>query len=155
MALTLDKSVLDKIEALQNIMLASVTGGARDEAEYRQIRDELQNRRQRVHSLDRPPPSDCNGPYFHFCGRQHLSPNCRIVPSSLDDRNVTPGASSVKPGVIVGLTSRVIRLFHLQTSTSLLTLGCSGRRIRPIRLSEEQFPTDRSAAPPEAQGCSP
>ena len=63
MALTLDKSVLDKIEALQNIMLASVTGGARDEAEYRQIRDELQNRRQRDHSLDRPPPSDCNGPY--------------------------------------------------------------------------------------------
>ena len=41
MALTLDKLVLDKIEALQNIMLASVTGGARDEAEYRQIRDEL------------------------------------------------------------------------------------------------------------------
>jgi hypothetical protein len=41
MALTLDKSVLEKIEALQNIMLASVTGGARDEAEYRQIREEL------------------------------------------------------------------------------------------------------------------
>jgi hypothetical protein len=41
MALTLDKSVLEKIEALQNIMLASVTGGARDEVEYRQIREEL------------------------------------------------------------------------------------------------------------------
>jgi hypothetical protein len=41
MALTLDKSVLEKIEALQNIMLASVTGSARDEAEYRQIREEL------------------------------------------------------------------------------------------------------------------
>jgi len=41
MALMLDKSVLEKIEALQNIMLASVTGGARDEAEYRQIREEL------------------------------------------------------------------------------------------------------------------
>jgi hypothetical protein len=41
MALTLDRSVLEKIEALQNIMLASVTGGARDEAEYRQIREEL------------------------------------------------------------------------------------------------------------------
>lgn len=33
--------MLEKIEALQNIMLASVTGGARDEAEYRQIREEL------------------------------------------------------------------------------------------------------------------
>jgi hypothetical protein len=41
MALTLDKAVLEKIEALQNIMLASVTGDARDEAEYRQIREEL------------------------------------------------------------------------------------------------------------------
>ena len=41
MALTLDRSVLEKIEALQNIMLASVTGGARDEAEYRPIREEL------------------------------------------------------------------------------------------------------------------
>ncbi len=41
MALTLDKSVLEKLEALQNIMIASVTGGARDEAEYRQIREEL------------------------------------------------------------------------------------------------------------------
>jgi hypothetical protein len=41
MALTLDKSELEKLEALQNIMIASVTGGARDEAEYRQIRDEL------------------------------------------------------------------------------------------------------------------
>jgi hypothetical protein len=41
MAVMLDKSVLEKIEALQNIMIASVTGGARDEAEYRQIREEL------------------------------------------------------------------------------------------------------------------
>jgi len=41
MALTLDNPVLEKIEALQNIMLASVTGGARDETEYRQIREEL------------------------------------------------------------------------------------------------------------------
>jgi hypothetical protein len=41
MPLTLEKSVLEKIEALQNIMIASVTGGARDEAEYRQIRDQL------------------------------------------------------------------------------------------------------------------
>jgi hypothetical protein len=41
MALALDKWALEKIEALQNIMLASVTGGARDEAEYRHIRDEL------------------------------------------------------------------------------------------------------------------
>jgi hypothetical protein len=41
MALALEKSVLEKIEALQNLMLASVTGGARDEAGYRQIRDEL------------------------------------------------------------------------------------------------------------------
>jgi hypothetical protein len=41
MALTLDKSVLEKIEALQNLMLASVTGGARDEAGYQQIRDQL------------------------------------------------------------------------------------------------------------------
>lgn len=41
MALTLEKPVLEKIEALQNIMLASATGGARDEAEYRQIREEL------------------------------------------------------------------------------------------------------------------
>src|SRR6266576_1957299 len=41
MALTLEKPVLEKIESLQNIMLASVTGGARDEAEYRQIREEL------------------------------------------------------------------------------------------------------------------
>lgn len=39
--MTLDKSVLEKIEALQNMMLASVTGGARDDAEYRQIRDQL------------------------------------------------------------------------------------------------------------------
>jgi hypothetical protein len=31
MALTLEKPVLEKIEALQNIMLASVTGGARDD----------------------------------------------------------------------------------------------------------------------------
>ena len=43
MLLTLDKSVLEKIEALQNIMLASVTGGARNDGEYRQIRDELFN----------------------------------------------------------------------------------------------------------------
>jgi hypothetical protein len=41
MALTLEKPVLEKIEALQNTMLASVTGGTRDEAEYRQIREEL------------------------------------------------------------------------------------------------------------------
>jgi hypothetical protein len=41
MSLTLDKSVLEKLEALQNIMIASVTGGARDEVEYRQIREEL------------------------------------------------------------------------------------------------------------------
>ncbi|SRR5579883_83830 len=41
MALTLEKTVLEKIETLQNIMLASVTGGARDETEYRQIREEL------------------------------------------------------------------------------------------------------------------
>lgn len=41
MALMLDKSVLEKIEALQNIMLASVTGGARDEAQYLQTREEL------------------------------------------------------------------------------------------------------------------
>jgi hypothetical protein len=41
MVLTLDKPVLEKIEALQNIMLASITGGARDEQEYRKLRDEL------------------------------------------------------------------------------------------------------------------
>jgi hypothetical protein len=41
MVLTLEKPVLEKIEALQNIMLASVTGGARPEPEYRQIREEL------------------------------------------------------------------------------------------------------------------
>ena len=41
MALTLEKPVLEKIESLQNIMLASVTGGARDESEYRRIREEL------------------------------------------------------------------------------------------------------------------
>jgi len=41
MALTLGKPVLEKIEALQNIMLASMTGGARDDAEYRQTREEL------------------------------------------------------------------------------------------------------------------
>ena len=41
MALTLEKPVLEKIETLQNLMLASVTGGARNEEEYSQIRDEL------------------------------------------------------------------------------------------------------------------
>jgi hypothetical protein len=41
MVLTLEKPVLEKIEALQNIMLASITGGARDDPEYRKIRDEL------------------------------------------------------------------------------------------------------------------
>ena len=41
MALTLDSSALEKIELLQNIMVASVTGGARDEGEYRRIREEL------------------------------------------------------------------------------------------------------------------
>jgi hypothetical protein len=41
MALTLDKSALEKIEALQNIMIASITGGDRNNAEYKQIRDEL------------------------------------------------------------------------------------------------------------------
>jgi hypothetical protein len=41
MALTLEKAVLEKIEALQNLMLASVTGGARNDAEYRQIREDL------------------------------------------------------------------------------------------------------------------
>lgn len=41
MALTLEKAVLEKMESLQNIMLASVTGGTRDEAEYRRIREEL------------------------------------------------------------------------------------------------------------------
>lgn len=37
----LDKATLEKIEALQNIMLASVTGGARNEGEYRLLRDDL------------------------------------------------------------------------------------------------------------------
>jgi len=41
MALTLERPVLEKIEALQNLMLASVTGGARGDGEYRQIREEL------------------------------------------------------------------------------------------------------------------
>jgi hypothetical protein len=41
MALTVDKAVMERIEALQNLMLASVTGGTRDEAEYRQVRQEL------------------------------------------------------------------------------------------------------------------
>jgi hypothetical protein len=39
--LTLEKPTLEKIEALQNVMLASVTNGARDEQAYRQLRDEL------------------------------------------------------------------------------------------------------------------
>ena len=43
MPLTLDKPLLEKIEALQNLMIASVTGGARNDGEYRQIRDELFN----------------------------------------------------------------------------------------------------------------
>ena len=41
MALTLERPVLEKIETLQNLLIASVTGGARDEEAYRQIRDEL------------------------------------------------------------------------------------------------------------------
>jgi hypothetical protein len=41
MASTLQKPALEKIEALQNVMLASVTGGMRNEEEYRQFRDEL------------------------------------------------------------------------------------------------------------------
>lgn len=41
MVLTLEKPVLEKIETLQNVMLASVSGGARGEGEYQQIRDEL------------------------------------------------------------------------------------------------------------------
>jgi len=41
MPLNLERRILENIEALQNLMLASVTGGARDESEYRQIRDEL------------------------------------------------------------------------------------------------------------------
>jgi hypothetical protein len=36
-----DKKLLEKIESLQNVMLASVTGGARDNDTYKQIRDEL------------------------------------------------------------------------------------------------------------------
>jgi hypothetical protein len=36
-----DKQLLEKIEALQNVMLASITGGARDDEAYKQIRDEL------------------------------------------------------------------------------------------------------------------
>jgi hypothetical protein len=41
MPMKLEQQVLENIEALQNLMLASVTGGARDESEYRRIRDEL------------------------------------------------------------------------------------------------------------------
>lgn len=41
MPLNLERHVLENIEALQNLMLASVTGGARDESDYRRIRDEL------------------------------------------------------------------------------------------------------------------
>ncbi len=37
----------------------------------------------------------------------------------------------------------------------VLTFACSGRRVRPTRLSEEQFPADRNAAPPEAKGYQP
>jgi hypothetical protein len=41
MALTLEKPVLERLEALQNMMLGSITGGARDDAEYRKVREEL------------------------------------------------------------------------------------------------------------------
>ena len=36
-----EKQLLEKIETLQNVMLASVTGGGRDDEAYKQIRDEL------------------------------------------------------------------------------------------------------------------
>ena len=41
MQLSWDKLTLEKIEALQNLMLASVTGGVRDDTEYQRLRDEL------------------------------------------------------------------------------------------------------------------
>lgn len=41
MSVTLDKPLLEKIEAPQNLMIASVTGGIRNEVEYRQIREEV------------------------------------------------------------------------------------------------------------------
>jgi hypothetical protein len=37
----LDKKLLEKIENLQNLMLASVTGGGSDNGTYKQIREEL------------------------------------------------------------------------------------------------------------------
>jgi hypothetical protein len=36
-----DRQLIERIETLQSIMLASVTGGARDEEAYKQLRDEL------------------------------------------------------------------------------------------------------------------
>lgn len=41
MPLILDRQVLENIEALQNVLLASVTGGARSEGDYRRIREDL------------------------------------------------------------------------------------------------------------------
>jgi len=39
--MALDRQLIEKIETLQNIMLASVIGGARDAEAYKQLRDEL------------------------------------------------------------------------------------------------------------------
>ncbi len=39
--MAMDRELIEKIETLQNIMLASVTGGVRDGETYKQLRDEF------------------------------------------------------------------------------------------------------------------
>jgi hypothetical protein len=71
----MDRELLEKIEGLQNLMIASVTGGERDDNAYKQSRDELFNVPRLKECLPRFVRT-CNdlSQFWHFIkGKENLS----------------------------------------------------------------------------------
>src|SRR5437870_12293012 len=78
------------------------------------LRPAAQSCRPRVHRLDRSTlPAALIS--VAVCTE---APDCRIVSSNLDDRNVTPGPDPSNPGVIVGFKCRLAGLFVFRNKTA-------------------------------------